>query len=139
MEPVKVKKVGLINGPLSAIIAHLGHSDTVTIADAGLPVPASTQRIDLALKHGVPGFLETLETVLNEMFVEKAYVSEEILTYSPQIYDGIKNLLIDIVVEAVPHKEFKEMTQSAKAIVRTGEFTPYANIILVAGAWGFNV
>jgi D-ribose pyranase len=133
----EMKKIGIINGPISAVIAHLQHSDMLTIADAGLPVPATTQRIDLALKPGVPGFFETLEVVLMEMFVEKAFVSEDILTKSPQIYSGIQKLLGNTPIETLPHPDFKLLTGSTKAIIRTAEFTPYSNIILVAGAWGF--
>jgi D-ribose pyranase len=134
-----MKKIGIINASISTVIAHLEHSDMLTVADAGLPIPTSVQRIDLALKPGVPGFLETLEVVLTEMFVEKAYVSEDILTKSPHIYSGIKKLLGDIPIETLPHQDFKLLTGSAKAIIRTAEFTPFANIILVAGAWGFNL
>lgn len=134
-----MKKVGIINAPISTVIAHLEHSDSLTIGDAGLPVPNTTTRIDIALKPGVPGFLETLEVVLSEMYVEKAYVSEDILTVSPHIHAGIKKLLGDVPVELLPHLEFKKMTGASKAIIRTAEFTPYANIILVAGAWGFNL
>lgn len=134
-----MKKIGIINGPISAVIAHLEHSDTLTVADAGLPTPDTTQRIDLALKPGVPGFLETLEVVLQEMYVEKAYVSEPILTVSPHIYQGIQKLLGDVPVETLPHVEFKKMTGQSKAIIRTAEFTPYALVILVAGAWGFKL
>jgi D-ribose pyranase len=111
----------------------------LTVADAGLPIPASVQRIDLALKPGVPGFLETLEVVLTEMFVEKAYVSEDILTKSPHIHGGIKKLLGDIPIETLPHPDFKLLSGSTKAIIRTAEFTPFANVILVAGAWGFKL
>lgn len=134
-----MKKIGIINAPIASIIAHLEHSDMLTVADAGLPTPASTQRIDLALKPGTPGFLETLEVVLREMYVEKAYVSEDILTISPQIYTGIQNLLENVPIEALPHIEFKRLSGSTKAIIRTGEYTPFANVILVAGAWGFNL
>lgn len=134
-----MKKIGIINAPISAVLAHLEHSDMLTIADAGLPVPGSVQRIDLALKPGVPGFLETLEVILTEMFVEKAYVSEDILTKSPHIYDGIRKLLGETPVETLPHPDFKLLSGSTKAIIRTAEFTPFANIILVAGAWGFKL
>jgi D-ribose pyranase len=133
-----MKKTGIINGPISAVIAHLEHSDMLTIADAGLPVPDTTQRIDLALKPDVPGFLETLEVVLTEMFVEKAYVSEDILTVSPHIHTGIRELL-GVPVETLPHADFKKLTGSSKAVIRTAEFTPFANVILVAGAWGFQL
>jgi D-ribose pyranase len=134
-----MKKTGIINASISSVIAHLEHTDMVTVADAGLPVPASTQRIDLALKPGVPGFLETLEVVLTEMYVEKAYVSEDILRISPAIYDGIKELLGDVPIETLPHVDFKKLSGSSMAIIRTAEFTPFANVILVAGAWGFKL
>ncbi len=133
-----MKKTGIINGPISNVIAHLGHSDMLTIADAGLPIPETTQRIDLALKPGVPGFLETLQTVLLEMYVEKAYVSVDILEVSPNMYSELKSLLGDIPIETLPHLDFKKLSGNTKAIIRTGEFTPYANVILVAGAWGFD-
>jgi D-ribose pyranase len=134
-----MKKNGIINASISTVIAHLEHSDMLTVADAGLPIPSTTQRIDLALKPGVPGFLETLEVVLTEMFVEKAFVSEDILTKSPNIYSGIKKLLGDIPIETLPHLDFKLLSGSTKAIIRTAEFTPFANVILVAGAWGFKM
>ena len=134
-----MKKTCIINAPISTVIAHLEHTDMLTVADAGLPIPSTTQRIDLALKQGVPGFLETLEVVLSEMFVEKAYVSEDILIKSPHIYAGIQKLLGDVSIETLPHPEFKKLTGSTKAIIRTAEFTPFANVILVAGAWGFKL
>ena len=86
------------------MIAHLEHTDTLTVADAGLPTPASTQRIDLALKPGAPGFLETLEVVLQEMFVEKAYVSE-ISCSEPAHLPGHPRLLGDVPIETLPHGE----------------------------------
>jgi len=134
-----MKKTGIINSPISTVIAHLEHSDMLTVADAGLPVPFGTRRIDLALKPGVPGFLETLEVVLTEMFVENAYVSVDILTKSPHIYTGIQKLLGNVPIETLSHPEFKKLTGSTKAIIRTAEFTPFANVILVAGAWGFKL
>ena len=134
-----MKKVGVINQPIATVISGLGHTDTITIADAGLPIPVSTQRIDLALTTGVPSFLETLRVVLSELFVEKAIVAEEMKTVSPQMYAALVEVLGDTPIELIPHVDFKRATAVTKAIIRTGEFTPYANVILVAGAWGFDL
>ncbi len=41
--------------------------------------------------------------------------------------------LIEPAFEYVSHEQFKEHTKKAKAIIRTGEATPYANVILHAG------
>jgi D-ribose pyranase len=128
-----VKKAGIINQPISSVIAGMGHLDTLVIADAGLPIPLDTRRIDLALAEGIPTFLDTLRVVLTEMQVERAIVAEEMITVSPHIYEAIRNLLGDVPIETVTHLAFKEETHSARGVVRTGEFTPYANVILVAG------
>ena len=128
-----MKKIGVINQPISAVVAGLGHTDTVAIADAGLPIPSGPQRIDLALTEGIPTFLDTLRVVLTEMQVERAIVAAEMLEVSPEVYQAIKELLGDTPIETVPHEAFKAQTASARAIIRTGEFTPYANIILAAG------
>ncbi|MBE7551687.1 MAG: D-ribose pyranase [Anaerolineales bacterium] len=128
-----MKKIGIINGPISAVIASLGHTDTVVIADAGLPIPAGLERIDLALSAGLPAFLDTLRVVLTEMQVERAIIADEMLEVSPAVYQAIKALLGETPIDILPHESFKQQTRSARAVIRTGEFTPYANIILVAG------
>ena len=128
-----MKKTGVINAPISTVIAELGHMDTLTIADAGLPIPKEVHRIDLALVKGIPGFIDTLSVVLSEMKVEKVIVADEMKKISPSILSGVQSLIVDVTVDFVPHERFKDLTKSSRAIIRTGEFTPYANIILVSG------
>lgn len=128
-----MKRIGILNQPISSVIAGLGHMDTLIIADAGLPIPPGTRRIDLALTEGIPTFLDTLRAVLTEMCVEKAIVAEEMLDVSPEVYEAARELLGDVPIETVTHLILKEQSRSARAVIRTGEFTPYANVILVAG------
>jgi D-ribose pyranase len=134
-----MKKTDLINPVLAEVIASLGHTDMIVVADAGLPTPSTTRRVDLALTKGIPTFLETLKVILTEMYVEKAIVAAELLTTSPDLFEQLKGMLGTTPFEVIPHIEFKQRTGSACAIIRTGEFTPYANVILVSGAWGFGL
>ncbi len=128
-----MKKTGLLNQPLSAVIAGMGHGDTLVIGDCGLPIPAGVQRIDLALIAGAPGFLQTLQAVLLELQVESAAIASEMPAQSPALYEALLPQLGGVAVEQVTHARFKEMTAKAVAVVRTGECTPYANIILTSG------
>jgi D-ribose pyranase len=128
-----MKKSGILNQPIAAVIAGMGHTDTLVVADAGLPIPAVPARIDLALTPGRPAFLDVLAAVLGDLKVERAVVARELLSASPDTYTALRELLGDIPITTVPHAEFKQQTHAAKAVIRTGEFTPYANIILVAG------
>jgi len=107
----------------------VGRTDTLVVADAGLSIPSGPRRIDLALKPGVLGFLETVAVVLSELQVESAIIAEEMARVSPELHKALLGLLGNIPVNEVTHIAFKE----ARAIVRTGEFTPYANVILSAG------
>lgn len=128
-----MKKTTLLQSDLSYIIATLGHLDRLVIADAGLPIPAETVRIDLALTKGVPGAAQTLRVVLDEMKVERVILAEEVKERNPNFLTGVQELLPGVPIEFVPHAEFKAQTASARAVVRTGEFAPYANVILVSG------
>ncbi len=129
-----MKKAILLNADLSAVIAKMGHTDTLTVGDCGLPIRGAAQRVDLALKKGVPGFIETLETVLSELCVEHAIIAAETKNVSPQLHEQmLKALGPDVSVEYVTHEELKKLSESSRAVVRTGECTSFANIILVSG------
>jgi D-ribose pyranase len=128
-----MKKTGIFNKDISEVIASLGHNQTLAIVDAGYPIPGSVRRIDLSLVAGVPGFIETLKAVLLEMKVDHTIVARETAKISPQIKAQLDDLLGDVPSEVVSHEELKKISGSSVAIIRTGECTPYANIILVSG------
>lgn len=127
-----MKKGICLNSEISYVIAKLGHFDTLTIGDAGLPIPDGVQRIDLAVKLGLPGFIEVLETVLSEMKIQKATIAEEIVEINPELYAYMKTRIAQEGAELVlvPHEELKRQSASSKAVIRTGECKAYANVIL---------
>lgn len=129
-----MRKTVLLNSNISSVISRMGHTDMLTVGDCGLPIPDGVERIDLALKLGVPAFLEVLDTVLEELCVEKIILAEEIKAVSPAMHAEILARFGEKVqVEYVSHEDFKKTTARSKAVVRTGECTSYANIILCSG------
>lgn len=128
-----MKKCGILNRDLSEVVASMGHTDMVVVCDAGLPIPNNVRRVDLALSEGNPGFADVIRVILRELSVERVIAEQETETKNPKVYQEIKEIFGDTPVEKIPHAEFKKMLGQVKAIVRTGEFTPYANIILVGG------
>ncbi len=125
-------KGGILNPQIARVLAELGHKDTLVVSDAGLPMPESTERIDLAWKPGEPAYLPVLDEILKNMVVEKAFLAEEIKTVSPDFHKEILKRLAGIELEYVEHIQLKEMTKSSRAIIRTGEFTPYPSVVLVS-------
>lgn len=124
-----------LNPQLSRVISETGHTDLIVITDAGLPIPPGIERIDLAYRPGAPAFLDVLDTVLKEMVVEGATMSQEIVGQSPEMFDELRRRfdLLGVELELIPHVELKQRSHTARAAVRSGEFTPYANVILRAG------
>lgn len=129
-----MKKSGILHPQLNKLISETGHMDEIVITDAGLPLPEEVNtRIDLALKEGTVPFMELLHTVISELSVEKIILAEEIKTSSPKIHKEIINSFENVEIEYLSHVNFKERTKEARGLVRSGEFTPFANVILVGG------
>ena len=129
-----MRKGSILHPTLNQLLTETGHTDTIVVTDAGLPIPVGIpHRIDLALKEGVPRFLDVLDTVVGDLLVEGIILAEEIKTSSPEMNEAILKRFPNVPVEYVPHMTFKEKTAHVRGAIRSGEFTSYANIILVAG------
>jgi len=136
-----MKKSTLINSELSYLVATLGHTDEITICDAGLPIPDQVTRIDLALTHGVPSFQQTVKTMLDESQIEGVVIAEEFAKVSPEHHAALIDLIKTeearcgkpLSITYITHEEFKERTHESRAVIRTGECTPYANVIFQTG------
>ncbi|WP_127836641.1 D-ribose pyranase [Clostridium prolinivorans] len=128
-----MKKRGLLNSNISEVISKMGHTDALAIGDCGLPIPNETQRIDLALIKDVPSFIDTLKAVLMELQIEEVELAKETIEVSKNLYEGIKKEIGDVKIKIITHEELKQKLKECKAVIRTGEQTPYANIILKSG------
>ncbi len=128
-----MKRTTLLHAELSGVIARLGHGDLLVIGDAGLPIPDGPRRIDLAVSANVPRFHDVLAAVLSEMQVESAVIADELEPANPPVHAELLRQLGATPVAKLSHDRFKAATRDARAIVRTGEFSPYANVILRAG------
>lgn len=127
-----MKKIGCLNSELSYVISKLGHFDTLTIGDCGLPVPKGVQRIDLAVTYGVPSFDDVFKVVDAEATFQKVTIASEAKEANPAFYQNLHEWakLNGVEVVEVPHEQFKKLSSSSVAIVRTGECKPFSNVIL---------
>lgn len=134
-----MKKTLLLNSALSRIVAEAGHGDLICVADAGLPIPPGPERIDLSVSPGLPSTLQLLNALSSELCVEAITYAGEL-----DLDAGHRTLLLSSVSQAwsgelaqaatkVPHEQFKQLTRQCKAVIRTGDFTPYYNVILRCG------
>jgi len=128
-----MKKHGILNSHISHILADLGHTDTIVIADVGLPIPEHILKIDLALSFGKPSFEEVVKIVADDMVIEKVIVAEQLALENKTTSHFINTHFNGIEIIEVSHDQLKQLSHHAKAVIRTGEAKPYANCILQAG------
>ena len=130
-----MKKNGILNSDISRVLSYMGHTDKLCIGDCGLPIPEETERIDLSVRFGQPLFMDVLKEVTSDMKVEKIYLALEMKEKNPE---QLKAVLAHFESEKpevvfISHEELKEMEKDCRAVIRTGEVTPYSNIILQSG------
>jgi len=144
-----MKTHGILHNDLSRLVARLGHGDMLVITDRGFPFPRheKTECIDVSVGRNLPKFVDVVKVVLEELEIEKVIIADETKDISPHVYKELKDVVFlkknkgnEIVEENIPHLEFKDLVlngslqgKEVKGFVKTGEFTPYANIILISG------
>ena len=134
-----MKRNGILNSDISRVLSYMGHTDRICIGDCGLPVPDETERIDLALRFGQPSFMDVLTEVAKDMKVERIFLAEEMKEKNEAQLKAVLSFFESSEtgfvpeVEYVSHEQLKRMTEDGKAVIRTGETTPYSNIILQSG------
>lgn len=128
-----MKRGGILHPGISHLLASTGHTDYFLITDRGFPVPMEPERIDLALVDDLPTVLDVLRAVHQEFEIDRIVVAEEMEQFSPNRLRELRELLGDIPIEAVSHIELKRLGHDARASIRTGDTTPYANLIVVSG------
>lgn len=128
-----MKKDGILHPELNHLLASTGHTDYFTICDSGFPVPVGPERIDLALVKGIPTVLDVLRAVAAEWQLDRIVIAEEMTDVSPQRVEELRAIAGDVPLQVMSHLELKRLAQTGRATVRTGDTTPYANIIVVSG------
>jgi len=144
-----MKTHGILQNELAKVVATMGHGDMLVITDRGFPFPRHdmTTCIDVSVGRDLPKVADVVKVVLEELEIEGVIIAEETKSACPDVHAALQATLASIDnkgnpirQEIIPHKEFKDLVlngalqgKEVKAMVKTGEFTPYANIILVSG------
>ena len=128
-----MKKGILLNSQISAVVADMGHWDTLGIGDLGMPVPKGTQKIDLSVKMGTPDLITVLKTTLSELKIQRIFLASEMKTENSKQLTAIMEAVGNVQIVFIPQMELQDKIASTKAFVRTGEASHDSNVILESG------
>jgi D-ribose pyranase len=128
-----VKKGGILHPEICKLLAASGHTDYITICDRGFPVPEGPSRIDLALVDNMPTVLDVLQAVAAEWTLDRVIITQEMTEISPQHVEAIRAIVGDVPLDVRSHLELKHLSRTARGTIRTGDTTPWGNIVIVSG------
>ncbi|MFP3089545.1 D-ribose pyranase [Treponema sp. TIM-1] len=129
-----MKRSGILHAELSKLIAELRHGHMIMVTDAGFPVPRDVPCIDLAITKNVPTIEFILQLIDKEMITEKIIFAKDLRTNNPSLHKKVLSIFDDCDREEVKHTDLiRKYAPTMKCFVHTGEFSPWGNIILVAG------
>ena len=128
-----MRETGTINNDISDVFSMMGHMDELIVCDAGFPIPLDVCTVDISLAKDKPTVLELLEVLKDHFSVEKLIMANETKETSPTRFKAITDIFPDVPVETMPHSDFKKHSKTVKAVIRTGDFTAYSNVLLVSG------
>jgi D-ribose pyranase len=122
---------GILNPQLNSLLARVRHTNTLVIADRAFPFWPEVETVDLALIDDVPTVTQVLEAVLTHWQAGHAFMAAEFAAHNEAaIQERIARALGRIPRTMEPHVQFKLRVPHAIGLIRTGDTTPYANIIL---------
>ncbi|HLV08606.1 MAG TPA: D-ribose pyranase [Halanaerobiales bacterium] len=129
-----MKRKGILNREICRVIASMGHGQYLLICDAGFPIPKEADCVDLSLIKGIPD-LPTVLSIINQEFIsEKVMFAAEVPENNKPLYDELKKIFTEVDFEEISHNRIlNEIAYEARAIIRTGDYNPWGNIVLQAG------
>ncbi len=127
-------KHGILNPRILDLLARVRHTNTLVIADGAFPFWPQIETVDIALTHDIPTVLDVFDLLVPAFQIGRIWQAEEFATANPsetvhrfqQSFDRIPG--VDVV--KLPHLDFKNLVPGAIGVIRTGDATPYANLIV---------
>ena len=129
-----MQKTGILNPQLASLLARVRHTNTLVIADRGFPFWPMIETVDISLVDDVPTVLQLIAAVRANHNFTLAYMAREFQkNNSAAIRASFAKSLAGVPTKFEPHVDFKQRVVTAIGLIRTGDTTPYANVILVSG------
>ena len=124
-------RTGILNPHLNSLLSRVRHTNTLVIADRGFPFWPSIETVDISLVDDIPRVLDVLRAIRANFVIGRIFLAKEFHSVNSVEKQREFQAAVDgITVENEPHVEFKKRVPGATGLIRTGDTTQYANLIL---------
>jgi D-ribose pyranase len=127
-------KTGILNPAINSRLSRVRHTNTLVIADRGFPFWPQIETIDISLVDDIPKALDVLRAIRANVVAARAFMAEEFLAVNgSDVRLEFGQALSGVPLAFEPHVQFKKRVAEAIGLIRTGDSTQYANLILESG------
>lgn len=124
-------KSGILNPEINSLVSRVRHTNTLVIADRGFPYWPQIETIDISLVDDMPRVLDVLRAIQKNFVIGKLVMAEEFRRVNnPETVNSFVGCFGNVPVVFEPHVQFKLRVPLAVGLIRTGDTTQYANLIL---------
>ena len=124
-------KTGILNPAINSLLSRVRHTNALVIADRGFPFWPEIETVDISLVDDIPRILDVVQAIRQNFVIGSAFMAEEFqVANRPETHESYLNVLSGISITFEPHIEFQKRVPRAIGLIRTGDTTQYANIIL---------
>jgi D-ribose pyranase len=124
-------RTGILNPHVLDLLARIRHTNTLVISDWAFPFWPEIETVDISLTHGIPTVLDVLDLISPVFQIGRIWQAEEFVAVnSADVVDRFAKSFGEIPLTREAHVDFKKRVPQAIGLIRTGDPTPYGNIIL---------
>lgn len=124
---------GIVNPHVASLISRVRHTNALVIADVAFPCWPDIETVDLSLVHGIPTVTQVLDAILPNFRCGPIYMAAEFKDHNDAAtQDAFARGCRGVSITFEPHVDFKKRVPRAIGLIRTGDPTLYANMILVS-------
>jgi len=124
-------KNGILNPSLNSLLSRVRHTNTLVISDRGFPFWPMIETIDLSLVDNIPTVLDVLLAIRPNFIIGRVAMAEEFLNQNTaETQTRFRAALDGIPLDFEPHGTLKKRVPNAIGLIRTGDTTQYANMVI---------
>jgi D-ribose pyranase len=124
---------GIVNPHVLSLVSRIRHTNTLVIADVAFPFWPAIETVDLSLIRGVPTIRQVVDALLPCWKCGAVFMAEEFRAHNDRrTQSAFARACRGVPITFEPHIEFKKRVPTAIGLIRTGDPTMYANMILVS-------
>lgn len=124
-------QTGILNPHVLDLLARVRHTNTLVISDWAFPYWPEIETVDISLTHNIPTVLDVLDLITPVFKVGRIWQANEFISSNTEeVVAKFTRSFGNIPLTREAHVDFKKRVPLAIGLIRTGDTTPYGNIIL---------